>query len=148
MKRNNFSITIKILGGSGCGSVGKTVASDTRGLRFESSHRQNLYWTLFTDNCIEKTKIKKKRPWMAHFEKNNLNTWKSVLLFLITQYCWNFSHKMEEVTFSLACVLITKVAGSPNQISPWNAKSQPQMCKRLGQIIQKWHKFLWSQKFF
>ena len=58
MKRNNFSITIKILGGSGCGSVGKTVASDTRGLRFESSHRQNLYWTLFTDNWKNENKEK------------------------------------------------------------------------------------------
>ena len=29
---------------------------------------QNLYWT-FTINCIEKTKIKKKRPGMGHFKK-------------------------------------------------------------------------------
>ena len=29
--------------GSGCGAVGRAVASDTRGPRFESSHRQNLY---------------------------------------------------------------------------------------------------------
>ena len=28
--------------GSGCGSVGRAVASDTRGPRFESSHWQNL----------------------------------------------------------------------------------------------------------
>ena len=28
---------------SGCGSVGIVVASDSRGPRFESSHRQNLY---------------------------------------------------------------------------------------------------------
>ena len=28
--------------GSGCGSVGRAVTSDTRGPRFESSHRQNL----------------------------------------------------------------------------------------------------------
>ena len=37
--------------GSGCGSVGRAVASKT-------SHRQNLYWTfvyLFIINCIEKT---------------------------------------------------------------------------------------------
>ena len=31
--------------GSSCGSVGKAVSTDTRGPRFESSHRQNLYWT-------------------------------------------------------------------------------------------------------
>ena len=29
--------------GSGCVSVGRAVASMTRGPRFESSHRQNLY---------------------------------------------------------------------------------------------------------
>ena len=29
--------------GSGCGAVGRAVASDTRGPQFESSHWQNLY---------------------------------------------------------------------------------------------------------
>ena len=29
--------------GIGCGSVGRTVASDTRALQFESSHRQKFY---------------------------------------------------------------------------------------------------------
>ena len=53
----------------GCGSVGRAVASDTRGPWFESSHWRNLYFTLFTVNCIEKTKIKKKRPGMAHLKK-------------------------------------------------------------------------------
>ena len=40
--------------GSGCGSVGRAVASDTRGLWFESSHWQNLYIyivNLLTVNC-------------------------------------------------------------------------------------------------
>ena len=32
--------------GSSCGSVGRAVASDTRGLRFESSHRQKFIYTL------------------------------------------------------------------------------------------------------
>ena len=50
--------------GSGCGSVGRAVAADTRDPRFESSHRQNLS----TINCIEKTKIKKKRPGMTHLK--------------------------------------------------------------------------------
>ena len=59
--------------GSGCGSVGRTVNSDTRGLRFESSHRQKIIYIehLSTSTvCVEKTKIKKKRPGMAHFKKN------------------------------------------------------------------------------
>ena len=34
---------VKKITASGCGSVGRVVASDTRGLRFESSDWQNLY---------------------------------------------------------------------------------------------------------
>ena len=59
--------------GSDSGSVGRAVASDTRGLWFESSHQQNLYFTficLFTIGCVEKTKINKKSLGMAHFLKN------------------------------------------------------------------------------
>ena len=55
--------------GSGCSSVGRAVASDTRGPRFESSHRQNF---ISNTNCIEKTKIKKERSEMAEFLKKIL----------------------------------------------------------------------------
>ena len=50
---------------SGCGSVGRAIAPDTKGPRFESSHRQKFIKHLFTVNCIETTKIKKKigREW-------------------------------------------------------------------------------------
>ena len=55
-----------ILQGSGCCSVGKTVASNTRGPLFESRDRQicikNIY--LPFNNCAEKSKIKK-----AHLKK-------------------------------------------------------------------------------
>ena len=54
--------------GSGCGSVGRMVASDSRGPQFESSHCKNLHCT-FTVNCIEKTKIKNKRPEWSIFKK-------------------------------------------------------------------------------
>ena len=56
-----------IFWGSGCGSAGRAVAFDTRRPRFDSSHRQNFIEHLFIINCIEKTKINKKRPGMAHF---------------------------------------------------------------------------------
>ena len=46
--------------GSGCGSVGRAVASDTRDPQFEASHRQTFLEHLLTVNCIEKTQI-------AHF---------------------------------------------------------------------------------
>ena len=57
---------------SGCGSVGRAVASDTRGPQFESSLRQTFIYILNICllSTIEKTKIKKKRPGMAHFYKN------------------------------------------------------------------------------
>ena len=42
--------------GSGCGSVGRAVAFDTRGPRFESSHQQKFINIehLFTVNCVLK----------------------------------------------------------------------------------------------
>ena len=50
--------------------VGRAVASVFRGPQFVSSHRQKNYFEhLFIVNCIEKTKVKKKRPGMAHFKK-------------------------------------------------------------------------------
>ena len=49
--------------GSGCGSVGRAVNSNTRGPRFDSSHGQNFNWTIIIVDCIEKTKIKKKEAW-------------------------------------------------------------------------------------
>ena len=66
--------------GSGCGSVGRAVISDTRGPLFESSHRlifiKNVY--LLIVNCFENTKIKIKRPgWpikkpIVHFSLRSL----------------------------------------------------------------------------
>ena len=58
----------KRLMGSGDGSVGKAVASDTRGPQFESQHRKVFieYCLLSTVNCIEKMKIKKKWTGVAH----------------------------------------------------------------------------------
>ena len=44
--------------------------------RFDSSHRQNFIEHLFVNmviiNCIEKTKINKKRYGMAHFLKHKM----------------------------------------------------------------------------
>ena len=52
---------------SGCGSNGRAVASDTIGPRFESSHRQNFRMNILL-LTLEKTKIKIKRPGMAHWK--------------------------------------------------------------------------------
>ena len=53
---------------TGCDTVGRAVASDTRNPRFESCHRQNLYvhFQLFW-NCLEKTTVNQKEAGNAHF---------------------------------------------------------------------------------
>ena len=45
-------------------SVGRTVASNTRGPRFESSRRQILYYLPLRQNCIETIKIKRNAKYM------------------------------------------------------------------------------------
>ena len=58
----SYQIQIKkCCDGSGSDSVGRAVIFNTRRQRFESRHRQ----ILFTINCIENTKIKKKWPGIA-----------------------------------------------------------------------------------
>ena len=57
---------------SGCGSVGRAVASVTRGPWFKSRHRQIFYRTFIYDcqlYCIEKTKIKEKEAGNGRFKK-------------------------------------------------------------------------------
>ena len=71
-ERNTFS-------GSGCGSVGRAVASNTRGPQFESGHRQNLYWTEFTVDCNEKKK-KRGREWPVFIKRNTFNIRKIEIL--------------------------------------------------------------------
>ena len=61
----NLSFKRTDIMGGGCGSVGRTVASNARGPRFESSHRRNFIMNVFTVNCWKT----KKRPGMAHFMK-------------------------------------------------------------------------------
>ena len=59
-------LQIFVVAGSGCGSVGRAIASNARDLQFESQHWQNFIYQC----SIEKTKIKKQ---MAHFlQKKNI----------------------------------------------------------------------------
>ena len=55
--------------GSGGGSVGRAVTSNTRDLQFKSHHRQNFIYQLY-NKPTEKTKIKTKMLGKAHLEKN------------------------------------------------------------------------------
>ena len=60
--------------GSGSGSVGRAVAADARGPRFESSHWLTFISDIYsiTVNCIEKTKINKKEAGIGPFFKKNV----------------------------------------------------------------------------
>ena len=66
-KLNPLKCTLgNMLTGNGCGSVVKTVASDSRGPQVDSSHPKSLLTYLLL--TAEKTKIKEKqRPGIAHF---------------------------------------------------------------------------------
>ena len=70
--RNKRFATNNILQQWLCGSVGRAVASDTRGPWFEFSHQQIHKEHLFSANYFEKTKIKKMRPCLAHLKKLNM----------------------------------------------------------------------------
>ena len=53
----------------GCGSVGRAVASDSRGPWFESSHQQNIIYIehLFSVNCVLKGRKKEKEAGYGPF---------------------------------------------------------------------------------
>ena len=54
---------------SGCGSVGRAVASDTRGLQFKSSHRQTLYYL----NTFKRQQLRKRgQEWPFYFKKTTI----------------------------------------------------------------------------
>ena len=57
--------------GSGCDSVGRAVASNSRGPRFESSQWQHFILNIYCQ-LYWKDENKEKRPWMATFLKNLL----------------------------------------------------------------------------
>ena len=51
-------------GGIGSGTIGKVVASISRGLRFNSSHQHLFIKNIYFLITVEKTKIKKKRQFL------------------------------------------------------------------------------------
>ena len=55
---------------SGCGSVGSAATTDTRDLRFKSSHWQNLYWTFVYCQLHWKDKNVEKVAGNGHLKEN------------------------------------------------------------------------------
>ena len=69
-------IQTEYIQGSGCGSVGSAVASDTRGPQFESSHWQKFiyilnYCLLSTVYRKDENKEKRGRGWPIFSKKKN-----------------------------------------------------------------------------
>ena len=58
--------------GSGCGSVGRAVASDTRGLWIKSSHRNTFIWNICLLYTVwKRRKLRKRvREWPNFLKKN------------------------------------------------------------------------------
>ena len=56
-----------------CGLVGRAVASELKGLQFESSHRQTLYY-LHAVHFIKKMQINEKRPRIVHILRKEAGT--------------------------------------------------------------------------
>ena len=70
--KQKLSTKNRLILGSGCGSVGRAVASNSGGPWFESSHQQKFILNIYCQ-LKKTTKIKKKRPGMAHFLKKSAN---------------------------------------------------------------------------
>ena len=73
---------LRFLTNHDCGSVGRAVASYTRGPQFESSHRQKKLLNIYSQ-LYRKDKIKKKRPGIVHL-KNNVNVFGGNLAFSLS----------------------------------------------------------------
>ena len=54
-------LNLLILLGSGCGSVGRAVALNTRGPRFDSSHRQKFILNICLLTCLLSTVLKRRK---------------------------------------------------------------------------------------
>ena len=90
-------VIIKMTTGSGCGSVGRAVASDTRGPRFESSHRQKIILNIYCQ-LYWKDENKEKEAGNGPFKKNKNDY--SNLWWQNRPYCylhhshWPWKHKI------------------------------------------------------
>ena len=96
--------------GSGCGAVGRAVASISRGPRFESRHRQKFI-VHFTVNCVERTKIKEKEAGNGPFFKNSF-------VGRVSRVCFTFRKcpNIYDQVFTFLCC----AGGSKDQKLPKN----------------------------
>ena len=97
--------------GSGCGSVGRAVASDPRGPRFKSRHRQIFIEHLFSVNFIvmkrQKIKergqewpfLKKRKVVFVILDPSHRATIRSYSILFIASFCLHFLFPFSRVCF-------------------------------------------------
>ena len=91
-KRKRIATTCGKFIGSGCGSVGRAVATNTRGLRFKSSHLQKFIYILSTVNCVLKRRKKEKEAW--HILKNFIASNLGLVMKIFAKVLVNFFNKI------------------------------------------------------
>ena len=123
--------------GSDCCSVGRAVASTTRGPWFESSHCKFNIEHLFTVNCIEKMKIKNKRPGMDHIKK-------SWAIILGGKNCQNCLKRLFPVLFRYFCLL----NNGPFFKKEWLLKNHFFCNERTTDMCWKCTSLIWLSKFW
>ena len=97
----------KFLSGSGCGSIGREVASDTTGPRFESSHRQLLLYQYFLLTICRKDENKEKEAGNGPFFEKTERWGLSPKVFLPLFFGGNLKFKVVsgDVTKSRRAIL-------------------------------------------
>ena len=120
--------------GQWCGSVGRAVTSNTRDLGLNPVIGKIYIEHLFIVNCIEKTKIKKKRLGMAHFFKKRILKITAVLRSRNGFSWWNARwHTRKEGTVRRFCLVGEKSAirlGLIGELAFWNIQVEEVGLKR------------------
>ena len=121
---------------SGGGSVGRAVASDSRGPRFESSHRQkfilNIYCQLsWKDENKEKEAgngpFKKKSSFLVSMLKNffvgySLKQW--TIIWTVCRYSNCFQHQRSAVQIQPSTKFISNICLQSNILKRWKQRKK------------------------
>ena len=86
--------------GSGCGSVGRAVASDSRGPRFKFGHQQNFIWNIYCQ-LFWKDENKEKEagngPFLQFFFKICLQGTTTLVKLVLWELTWPILPNLSEI---------------------------------------------------
>ena len=118
MKQKQVKLKFKLVHGSGCGSLGRAVASDTRGPRIKSSHwRKNYSFNHYQLDWKDKNKEKRDREWHIFIKfKLHVPTWRDGQMV-----CSIFDKEFHNHVMEVPCTNSTKVQvfGIRSHCSRW-----------------------------